>query len=124
MLKHFGIDQAVLIPNLNMVEKLPIDYTEVPFVEANNISEVLENNPELVPIMIDERGSTPLRDFVHPENVLYIFGRTGFNPYDSLKWEGESVFIESVKEHLGVGWLHPNQACSIVLYDRMTKSWQ
>lgn len=124
MLKHFGVDEVILIPNLNIVEKIPIDYTEVPLIEMNNISEVLSANPTLTPILIDERGTTSLRNFTHPENVMYIFGRTGHNPFDELNWKGTSVHIESVEKHLGDALLHPNQACSIVLYDRKNKLWQ
>ena len=124
MLKHFGVDEAILIPNYNTVSKIPIDYSEVPLIEMNGISEVLSQNQNFTPIIIDERGTTSLRDFVHPENVLYIFGRTGHNPLDELNWSGQSVFIESVEAHKGSAFLHPNQACSIVLYDRMMKTWQ
>jgi hypothetical protein len=84
---------------------------------------VLSEYSELTPIIIDERGTTTLRDFQHPKDALYIFGRTRFNPLDSLpNWSGPTVRIEGVDE--SSAWLHPNQACSIVLYDRLVKSWQ
>jgi len=121
MLKHFNVDEIILMPNLNSAELIPLDYSDTSLIEMDNITQVLEANPDLIPIMIDERGNTPLKDFVHPENVLYIFGRTGFNPMDELNWQGQSVFVESVQSELGNAWLHPNQACSIVLYDRLMK---
>lgn len=124
MLKHFGADQAILIPNLGSVEKIPLDSTQVQLIEMNSIEEVLSCNKDLTPIMIDERGQTTLRDFQHPEDALYIFGRTGFNPVDSLNWEGQSVAIEGVEQFKSEALLHPNQACAIVLYDRLRKSWQ
>lgn len=123
MVKHFGIDEIILMPNNNTINKIPLGLSEIPLVEMNSISEVLAQNPNLTPIIVDERGNTPLKDFVHPENVLYIFGRTGYNPMDELNWQGQSVFVESVETELGNALLHPNQACSIILYDRMRKSW-
>jgi hypothetical protein len=124
MLKHFGVDEVILIPNYNTTSKISWDSSEVPLVELDSVTEALQLNPNLTPIMVDERGTTSLKSFIHPENVMYIFGRTGFNPMDELQWSDESIFIESTPSQLGNALLHPNQACSIVLYDRLTKSWQ
>lgn len=126
MLKHFGVDEAILIPNCDARHKIPLDNTDTPMREMNNINEVLASTSELTPVFIDERGTTPLHEFTHPQNALYIFGRTGFAPLDGLsEWSGHTVVIESIPKLTNTaGWLHPNQACAIVLYDRLRKSWQ
>lgn len=125
MLKHFGVDEAIMLPTLNVASRLPLDYTDTTLIEMDSIEEVISDNSDLTPIIVDERGSTALKDFAHPENVLYIFGRTGNNPLDTLQpWSGQSVYIESIDQYLGDALLHPHQACSIMLYDRMTKLWQ
>jgi hypothetical protein len=124
MIKHFGVNEIILMPNYNCTNKIPLGISEVSLIEMNNITDVLTQNPNLTPIIVDERGNTPLKNFIHPENALYIFGRTGYNPSDELDWKGQSVFIESIETELGNALLHPNQACSIILYDRMQKSWQ
>lgn len=125
MLKHFGVEQAILIPNVGARVKIPLDYTEVPLLEMDSIQDVLEANPEYVPIFVDECGRAGLKEFSHPEKCLYIFGRTGFSPLGTCGiHQPQSIFIEGVPKHAGVGLLHPNQACSIVLYDRLAKSWQ
>lgn len=125
MLKHFGVDEVILIPDLNAREKIPLDHTEVPLVERNSLEEVLAENSALTPVAVDERGATSLRDFSHPEDVLYVFGRTGFSPLDTLPdWSHPTVLIEGAEKYLNAtAMLHANQACSIVLYDRLAKSW-
>jgi hypothetical protein len=125
MLRHFGVDQIIMLPNLGVREKLPLDYTDTELVEMASVEEAILANPDLVPIIVDERGTTTLREFTHPENVLYIFGRTGFNPLDVLQpWDGQAVNIEGNSPYVGDALLHPHQACSIMLYDRMMKQWQ
>lgn len=124
MLKHFGVEEIILIPNTNTVLKLPLDFTDSHLSERDNIEEVLKDNPHLTPILVDEGGDVSLKNFKHPENVLYIFGRTGFSPKSTLPGNLQSVYIEGVDSHIGDALLHPNQACSIMLYDRMVKSWQ
>jgi len=125
MLRHFGVDQINMVPNLGVRERLSIDYTDTPLIEMDSIQDVLATNPEMVPIIVDERGTTSLRDFVHPINALYIFGCTGKNPLDALQpWNGKSVNIEGNSEYVKDALLHPHQACSIILYDRMNKLWQ
>lgn len=124
MLKHFGVDQIIMLPRLGIRENLPLDYTDTDMIEMNTIHEALAANPELTPIMVDERATTPIQEFQHPENVLYIFGRTGKNPMDEFTpWTGQSVVIPGVPQYMGDPLLHPHQACSIILYDRMNKLW-
>lgn len=125
MLRHFGVDQISMIPNIGAREKLPLDYTDTELIEMDSIYDVLNANTNLVPVILDERGTTPLREFKHPENVLYIFGSTGRNPLDELQsWNGWSVNIEGNSQYVKDALLHPHQACSILLYDRMVKLWQ
>lgn len=125
MLRHFGVDQIFMIPNVNARERLALDYTDTEMIEMDTIQDVLTANPDMVPIIVDERGTTALRDFTHPENALYIFGSTGKNPLDALQpWNGISVNIEGNSEYVKDALLHPHQACSIILYDRMNKLWQ
>jgi hypothetical protein len=124
MLKHFGVDQMAMTPWTGVVEQLPLDHTDTELVEMRNLDEIISCNPDLVPVVVDENGRTPLDAFKHPANALYIFGRTGRSAMEELHWEGDSVRIEGVSAAKGVGLLHPNQACALVLYDRLVKSWQ
>jgi len=70
-------------------------------------------------ILCTEQGTESLKDFEHPKDALYLFNRTsGGNlpviPDSSLK----------IDTNLDKGLLWGHQAASIILYDRLVKSWQ
>jgi hypothetical protein len=123
MTKHFGVNALFMTPVTEGVNTDVLDYTETPFFELPTHKDVIEANPELTPVIIDENGTTLLKDFVHPENALYLFGRTGYSAKDVLSDQIVSVRIPSWSKNKAdsLGLLHPHQAASIVLYDRMTK---
>jgi hypothetical protein len=109
----FGIDNWCMCPitGINKSKKLE---------ERETIQEFVGENPDFTPVYLDENGETNLADFDHPEKVLYILGRNRYSPIAQSK-QALSVRIET-KENKGILWSH--QALSIVLYDRMKKSWQ
>jgi hypothetical protein len=86
--------------------------------EVENLWDVIVASPCTV-VFVDEHGDTPLVDFTHPEDALYVLGKTGFSPMFACRREGDlSVRIETPTDK---GMLWPHQAISIVLYDRLTK---
>lgn len=88
--------------------------------ERKTLDEILEENSDSTAIFCDERAQTTLSDFAHPENALYIFGRSNYSPFLALKREQDlSLKVETVREKGGLLWGH--QAMSIILYDRMMK---
>lgn len=127
MTKHFGVDTLYITPITGTADKIKgnLDYTESKFIELPTLEDVIKANPELTPVIVDENGATGLSEFTHPDNALYIFGRVGYSPLESLKGERLSVRIPSWSKQPNAsrGLLHPHQAASIVLYDKMTKSW-
>ena len=73
-------------------------------------------------VFIDEKGKTPLADFKHPKNVLYVLGKASYSPLQALGRDGDmSVRIETPAQ---AALLWPHQAVAIMLYDRMKKLWQ
>ena len=88
--------------------------------EVQDIMETIALNPDLVPVLVDECSPNNLQTFEHPQNAIYIFGRTGMSFFGG--WKGESVSIEPPGEL--TAYLQPDQAAAILLYDRMVKSWQ
>jgi|SRR3989344_6016701 len=128
MTKHFGVDTLYMTPVTGLADKLKnsLDYTESKFVELPSLEDVIKANPKLTPVIVDENGATELSEFKHPDNALYLFGRVSYSPLESLKGEKLSVRIPSWSKHsnASLGLLHPHQAASIVLYDKMTKLWQ
>jgi len=81
------------------------DYTEVP---TKNL------------ILFEENGEIDLKDFEHPEDAVYLFGRTG---YDIKLWFPgvPAVRIPTPYKSSLFGCV----ACGIVLEDRLRKrTWQ
>jgi tRNA(Leu) C34 or U34 (ribose-2'-O)-methylase TrmL len=126
MIKHFGLDALYMTPVTGSINTDVLDCTETPFFELPTHGDVMEVNPKLTPVIVDENGATLLKDFIHPENALYLFGKTGYSVKDVLSNEIASVRIPSwsKNEKDSLGLLHPHQAAAIVLYDRMNKQWQ
>lgn len=126
MVKHFGVDTFYMTPATGTADKIrsSLDYTDSRFSELTTLKDVIKANPKLTPVIVDENGAVPLAEFKHPKNALYLFGRVGHSPLEMLKEHKISVRIPSWsthKESASLGLLHPHQAASIVLYDRMTK---
>ena len=67
-------------------------------------------------IVFEENGSIPLEEFVHPEDAIYIFGRTG---YDVRNWFPDAISVKIVTP--GRSSLFGCVACGIVLEDRKRK---
>jgi len=124
MIDHFGVDQFYMNPNTGLGEDLKNNHNQnLQFLyEKENIQEVLDENPSLTPVVIDENGDVDLKDFIHPENSLYILGRVGYSPKEHFP-NIVSVRIPSWANdpNSSYGLLHPHQALAIVLYDRKTK---
>ena len=66
-----------------------------------------------------ENGSYSLKDFQHPKSALYLFNRTSGG---ELSIKADYTLRVETKLNKGMLWGH--QAASIILYDRLSKSWQ
>lgn len=111
-LRDFGVKRHYMTPISG------IDSKKVH--ERKGIKEILEENKELTIIFCDERADTLLKDFKHPENALYVFGKANYSPFLSLAREQDlSLKIETKRQKGGLLWGH--QAASIILYDRLMK---
>ena len=111
-LRDFGIDEWIMWPISGIDKRGKV-------IERSTLATVIEENPDLTPVYVDDYGETPLQSFVHPENVLYILGKASFSPFNANNKEGISVKIETPGEK---GGFWPHQAISIVLYDRFIKN--
>jgi hypothetical protein len=123
--RHFNVSMVYMTPITGAGEEITRDSHDGSdtIIEYETLQSVIEANPEMTPVILDENSPNPLRTFVHPENALYITGRTGLSPIDVLGNEVQSVYIESASGESSP-MLHPHQAMCIVLYDRLRKSWQ
>lgn len=115
-LRDFGVERWFMTPVSGIVG---------PFVvERCDLCEVIdEHRAENVSVVfVDERGLTPLRRFDHPPNVLYVFGKTSLNPLTAYGKPGDASVVIETQHRLGALWAH--QAATLVLYDRMVKTWR
>jgi hypothetical protein len=109
-MKDFGVDELAMSPisglNNNKVK------------EFRSVEELVQHYG-LPVILVTENGETSLETFKHPEDCLYLFNRTSggnlkVNPDYSLR----------IDTHLNKGLLWGHQAASILLYNRLSKTWQ
>lgn len=115
-LQDFGVEKFYMCP-VSGIDNAMVE-------ERHSIEEVLKEAREegTAVVFVDEKGSTPLKDFKHPANVLYVFGKSGLNPLKAYGRDRDLSVVIETKANGGILW--PHQAATIVLYDRFKKSWQ
>lgn len=107
--REFQIDEFIMIP----ISGIDGEVTEYKDFEDVNTSDVTI-------VWIDENGEDDLQDFEHPENAMYVFGRTSLAPMNIYKKDGDKSVKITTLENKGLLWGH--QAMVLVLYDRMLKN--
>jgi tRNA(Leu) C34 or U34 (ribose-2'-O)-methylase TrmL len=102
---------------------VPVTGIDAEVIEHPDLGEFLASQrQERLIVFVDEAGETPLPEFIHPDDVLYVFGRTSLSPYTAYSQPGDESIVIPTIEDSGLLWGH--QAAALVLYDRMVKSWQ
>jgi tRNA G18 (ribose-2'-O)-methylase SpoU len=90
----------------------------IPLIEVNDWNTFVENSPRSAVWVVIEMGGTPLREFVHPRNAIYILGSEDHGvPTNVLRACREVVSLEA-QEYSSY---NVAVAGSIVMYDRLTK---
>lgn len=107
-LRTYAVDQWYMSPVM-MPDKGRL------LTQIDTVQDAIDQNPDFIPVFVDENGETDLLDFQHPENGLYIFGRNGQSPWKDYGRKGVSVKI-SVPVHDGLLWGH--QCVPLVLQHR------
>lgn len=70
-------------------------------------------------VFVDENGTENLETFVHPENVVYVFGKASISPMLAYMKEGDrSVVIQTPNQIAG---LWPHQCAVLIMADRVRK---
>ena len=107
-MSEFGVERLNVTPVSGIRKRWVHEYP--------TMTDLLNDRP-LTPVFIDEVGKTELRDFEHPEDALYVFGRYSYSPAFN-EGRGElTVRIDSAKP----GMMWPHQALTVVLYDRFCR---
>lgn len=109
----FKVDRMIFIPKIVGGEEY--DSIEEALAMVSGIKVFLEMPQRAIEI---DREPIYLRDFVHPENAVYIFGNTST---DNSRWVEEKDILLSIDtpKHLGMFGF---SVLGIVLYDRRLKS--
>jgi hypothetical protein len=115
-LKDYGVDKLIMSPVSG------IGITNNFIHECNDLGEcvVTHRNQGVTIVFVDENGTETLDDFVHPENVLYVFGRASLSALTAYGTPADRSVKISTPSNLAFLW--PHQAAVLVLDDRWKKS--
>ena len=109
-MKDLGVDQLAFTP-ISGIKRQDIR-------EFDNVHEMVHHY-HLPVVVCTEEGEYFLEDFEHPKNALYLFNRTTGGNFSIVP-----DYTLKVNTALDRGMLWGHQAASIILYDRLVKSWQ
>lgn len=113
VLLEFKVDQFWVTPVSGMRSGLVTQ-------ERNSMQEILSDNEDLISVFCSEKAETELQNFNHPENCIYVFGRSNYSPFNNLKKRSNDLAVR-IETPSNKGLLYSHQAASIILYDRMIK---
>ncbi len=88
-------------------------------IPLTGVNSLLENMPDKAKIVCVElvEGATPLPEYEHPENVIYIFG-----PEDGTISQAVIDRADAVIYVPTIGCMNLAATVNVVLYDRLAKS--
>lgn len=111
-LRDFEVDGFYMAPISGIVSR----HVE----ERGSMEEIIAEarSEGLTIVFVDEEGATPLKEFAHPQNVLYVFGKAGSSSIALKEEQDLTVAIETPQSK---GLLWPHQAATTILYDRYIK---
>lgn len=112
-LRDLGTDRWFMAPVSGIEQPGVTEMTDLgPLIEERRAAGVRV-------VFVDEHGAVPLPDFTHPEEVLYVFGRSGLSTLRAYGTDEDASVRIPTAEGKGLLWAH--QAAAIILYDRMQK---
>jgi hypothetical protein len=110
ILGEFEIDQFYMTPISGILNKY--------VTEREHLREIIDENKNITKVFVDITGEEELQNFIHPKNVLYIFGKVGPSAI-AYKQKGDKSLRVNTPTMKSMLW--PHQVCSIILYDRYIK---
>lgn len=114
-MREFGVEQIYASP----ISGIHVSQSYIQ--ERQTLEEIIEENKDFTVVWCHEKGEDSLKSFQHPENALYIFGKTNYSPFLNMKEDGHKSLCIETPLNSGLLWGH--QAAAIILYDRNSK-WQ
>ena len=118
MLKDYGVEKLCMAPVTGMQKPFIAESTSMEPILTQAIAD------GLTIVFLEEKATTVLdHNTVHPENVLYVFGKASSSPFVSFFDSGRGDLAWKIPSKLvNPSGLWPHQACAIVLHERM-KQW-
>ena len=111
MVMDYNVDKFVMTPVSGIKHKK--------LEELDSFDEIFDKYADLPAVFIDEKATTSLVDFEHPEDCMYVFGKAGYSPL-AFRREGDySVYIPTPNM---AGGMWASQAAAIILNDRYVKN--
>lgn len=120
MLKEFGVTELHMAP----VSGIMAGVNQTFLTEHQNLETLIPAARQAgkTVVFVDENAPTNLADFIHPENVLYVTGRTSLSAYTAYFNVGAGDVAVKIPTVANQGGFWAHQAITLVLYDRMLKS--
>ncbi|RLJ09963.1 MAG: hypothetical protein DRP15_01715 [Candidatus Aenigmatarchaeota archaeon] len=114
----FQVDLVIMIPNL----KMDLGSGTVTFEAYDTVEEALASHPELKRVFLEPKSIVPdaidLKDYVHEDNVIYIFGNSAKSNVGLITEDDTVVSVDTPNPD---AQLWAIEVASIVLYDRKLK---
>ena len=104
-LREFGVTEWIMCPETGLPG----------VVQAADVTDALDDRPA---VFLDENGEFPLDEFDHPDDVTYVFGKSGRSVLSAMRPDDVSVRV-STPTGQGMMWAH--QTLVVVLHDREAK---
>jgi len=124
-LRDFGVSEWYMWPVSGIKHN---EWQRVNLYERDTMADILAETQDLLHVYIEPFNAAfkqyiphDLRQFQHPEDVLYIFGSAHYNPvtYNTMR---EQDFMVNIPTKLNNGALWPHQCLVTILYDRIVKN--
>ena len=111
-LKEFSVDELIMFPVTGIFSSYTVEYT--------TYEECVAANQGLTIVFVDEHETGTLHDYTHPENALYVFGKTSLSLSTVYKQPGDhSIKIANPNDTV---LLLGHQDATLVLHDRYLNS--
>ncbi len=111
-MREYQVDEFIMTPVSGIVAQQ--------ITEAADVQAVIDANPTLTLVYVDEGSGDELGPFVHPANCLYIFGKASYSPWVAHGSPANSSVKIVTPADLGLLWGH--EAACLVLQDRFNKA--
>jgi hypothetical protein len=123
-LRAFGVPKWYMWPVSGIVHN---EQQKVDLQERRSMLDILNETQDFIHVYVEQYNPAfkqyiplDLREFKHPDNVMYIFGSAHYNPvtYNTMR---EQDYMVAIPTQGNAGVLWPHQCFVTIMYDRIKK---